>query len=580
MPVMESSILTVLRERASLKPNNTAFTFIDYERDWLGVAESLTWSQLYRRVQNVAAQLSVRGSIGDRAVILAPQGLDYIAAFFGAMQAGRIAVPLSLPTGGAHDERVISVLRDASPAAILTTSFGVGDVSEYAKPQSGESAPSVIEVDLLGEEARKESNAWGDRPSVAYLQYTSGSTRQPAGVMISHKNLRTNIKQIVSDYFVEYGKVAPPDTTIVSWLPFYHDMGLIVGTCIPILAGLRAVLTSPTSFLQRPARWMQLLASNGKAWSAAPNFAFDLAARKTSDDDMAGLDLGDVLHILNGSERVQPATVKQFAERFARFNLQPKVVRPSYGLAESTVYVVTPRPGDPSKLVHFDAEKLSVGQAERCAGSDGTPLFSYGVPESPTVRIVDRETLTECPAGTVGEIWVHGANVAMGYWQNPQLTERTFGATLVAAPAGTPEEAWLRTGDLGFFFDGELFIVGRDKDLLVVYGRNHYPDDIEATIQEITGGRTAAIAVPDGRTEKLVAIVELKKRGDSHEEVMDRLGIVKREVTSAISRSHGLHVADLVLVAPGSLPITTSGKVRRAACVEQYRNRQFTRIDH
>jgi fatty acid CoA ligase FadD28 len=580
MPVMESSILTVLRERASLKPNNTAFTFIDYERDWLGVAESLTWSQLYRRVQNVAAQLSVRGSIGDRAVILAPQGLDYIAAFFGAMQAGRIAVPLSLPTGGAHDERVISVLRDATPAAILTTSFAVGDVSEYAKPQSGESAPSVIEVDLLGEEARKESNAWGDRPSVAYLQYTSGSTRQPAGVMISHKNLRTNIKQIVSDYFVEYGKVAPPDTTIVSWLPFYHDMGLIVGTCIPILAGLRAVLTSPTSFLQRPARWMQLLASNGRAWSAAPNFAFDLAARKTSDDDMAGLDLGDVLHILNGSERVQPATVKQFAERFARFNLQPKVVRPSYGLAESTVYVVTPRPGDPSKLVHFDAEKLSVGQAERCAGSDGTPLFSYGVPESPTVRIVDRETLTECPAGTVGEIWVHGANVAMGYWQNPQLTERTFGATLVAAPAGTPEEAWLRTGDLGFFFDGELFIVGRDKDLLVVYGRNHYPDDIEATIQEITGGRTAAIAVPDGRTEKLVAIVELKKRGDSHEEVMDRLGIVKREVTSAISRSHGLHVADLVLVAPGSLPITTSGKVRRAACVEQYRNRQFTRIDH
>jgi fatty acid CoA ligase FadD28 len=580
MPVMESSILTVLRERASLKPNNTAFTFIDYERDWLGVAQSLTWSQLYRRVQNVAAQLSVRGSIGDRAVILAPQGLDYIAAFFGAMQAGRIAVPLSLPTGGAHDERVISVLRDATPAAILTTSFAVGDVSEYAKPQSGESAPSVIEVDLLGEEARKESNAWGDRPSVAYLQYTSGSTRQPAGVMISHKNLRTNIKQIVSDYFVEYGKVAPPDTTIVSWLPFYHDMGLIVGTCIPILAGLRAVLTSPTSFLQRPARWMQLLASNGKAWSAAPNFAFDLAARKTSDDDMAGLDLGDVLHILNGSERVQPATVKQFAERFARFNLQPKVVRPSYGLAESTVYVVTPGPGDPSKLVHFDAEKLSVGQAERCAGSDGTPLFSYGVPESPTVRIVDRETLTECPAGTVGEIWVHGANVAMGYWQNPQLTERTFGATLVAAPAGTPEEAWLRTGDLGFFFDGELFIVGRDKDLLVVYGRNHYPDDIEATIQEITGGRTAAIAVPDGRTEKLVAIVELKKRGDSHEEVMDRLGIVKREVTSAISRSHGLHVADLVLVAPGSLPITTSGKVRRAACVEQYRNRQFTRIDH
>jgi long-chain fatty acid adenylyltransferase FadD28 len=579
MPVIESSILTVLRERASLKPNNTAFTFIDYDQDWLGVAQSLTWSQLYRRVLNVAGQLSACASTGDRAVILAPQGLDYIAAFFGAMQAGLIAVPLSLPTSGAHDYRVFSVLRDASPAVILTTSSVVGDVSEYAKPQSGESAPSVVEVDLLDDKARKESNAGGDRPSVAYLQYTSGSTRRPAGVMISHKNLRTNIKQLISDYFVDYGKVAPPDTTIVSWLPFYHDMGLIVGICIPVLAGLRSVLTSPTSFLERPARWIQLLASNGKAWSAAPNFAFDLAARKTSDDDMAGLDLGDVVHILNGSERVQPATLKRFAERFARFNLHPKVVRPSYGLAESTVYVATPRPGDPPKLVHFESEELSAGRAKRCASGDGTPLVSYGVPDSPAVRIVDRETQTECPAGTVGEIWVHGTNVAKGYWQNPQLTERTFGARLVAAPAGTPEEPWLRTGDLGFFFDGELFIVGRDKDLLVVYGRNHYPDDIEATIQEITGGRTAAIAVPDGRTEKLVAIVELKKRGDSPEEVMDRLGIVKREVTSAISRSHGVSVADLVLVAPGSLPITTSGKVRRAACVEQYRNRQFTRLD-
>jgi acyl-CoA synthetase (AMP-forming)/AMP-acid ligase II len=195
------------------------------------------------------------------------------------------------------------------------------------------------------------------------------------------------------------------------------------------------------------------------------------------------------------------------------------------------------------------------------------------------VRIVDRETGTECPAETVGEIWVHGANVAMGYWQNPQQTERTFAARLVPESPGTPEEPWLRTGDLGFFCDGELFIVGRDKDLLVVYGRNHYPDDIEATIQEITGGRAAAIAVPDGRTEKLVAIVELKKRGDSPEEIMDRLRIVKREVTAAISRSHGLSVADLVLVAPGSLPSTTSGKIRRSACVEQYRNRQFTRLD-
>jgi fatty acid CoA ligase FadD28 len=578
MPVTESSILTVLRERASLKPNNTAFTFIDYQQDWLGVAESLTWSQLYRRVLNVAAELKVCGSVGDRAVILAPQGLDYIAAFLGAMQAGLIPVPLSMPTGRAHDDRASSVLCDASPAIILTTSSVVGDVSEYAKPQSGESAPSIVEVDLLPDNQKSGPNAQGDRPSVAYLQYTSGSTRQPAGVMISHKNLRVNMKQLISHYFVEYGKVAPPDATVVSWLPFYHDMGLVLGVCLPILAGLHAVLTSPASFVQRPARWMHLLASNRKAWSAAPNFAFDLAVRKTSDDDMAGLDLGDVLHLLNGSERVQPATLERFAERFSRFNLHPDVLRPSYGLAEATLYVATRRPGEPPKLVHFETEKLSAGHAERCTGDGGTPLVSYGVPESPPVRIVDPETGIECAAETVGEIWVHGANVAMGYWQRPQQTERTFNARLLAAPPATSGEPWLRTGDLGFFFEGELFIVGREKDLLVIYGRNHYPDDIEATIQEITGGRVAAIAFPDGRTEKLVAIAELKKRGDS-EDVMDRLRMVKREVTSAISRSHGLAVADLVLVAPGSLPITTSGKVRRSTCAEQYRNRQFTRLD-
>jgi long-chain fatty acid adenylyltransferase FadD28 len=580
MQVTESSILTVLRERASLKPNSTAFTFIDYQQDWLGVTESITWSQLYRRVLNVAGQLAVCGSAGDRAVILAPQGLDYIAAFLGAMQAGLIPVPLPVPQKAAHDDRIVSVLRDASPAVILTTSPAAGEVSEYAKPRSGESTPSVVEVDLLDENARNGSNAGGDRrSSIAYLQYTSGSTRQPAGVMISHKNLRVNIKQLISNHMVEYGNVAPPDTTVVSWLPFFHDFGLVMGICLPILAGLPAVLTSPISFAERPARWMQLLASNSKAWSPAPNFAFDLAARKTTDDDMAGLDLGDVRHIMNGSERVQPATLKRFAERFARFNLHSEVLRPSYGLAEATLWVATRRPGDPPKLLHFESEKLSTGQAKRCASGDGIPLVSYGVQESPMVRIVDPETGTECPEGTVGEIWVHGVNVALGYWQKPQQTERTFKATIVGAPAGTPEEPWLRTGDLGFFFDGELFIVGREKDLLVIYGRNHYPDDIEATIQEITRGRVAAIAVPDGHTEKLVAIVELKKRGESPEEVMDKLGTVKREVTSAISRSHGLRVADLVLVAPGSLPITTSGKVRRAACVEQYRNRQFARLD-
>jgi len=570
----------VLRERASLQPNDTAFTFIDYERDWNGIAESLTWSQLYRRTLNAARELKLCGSTGDRAVILAPQGLDYIVAFLGALQAGQIAVPLSVPLGGVSDERVSSVLRDASPTVVLTTSPVAGTVAEYVKSQSGESVPSVVEVDLLdldaptGFGARRENH-----PGTAYLQYTSGSTRQPAGVMISHRNLLANFEQIMSDYFVEFGSVVPPDLTIVSWLPFYHDMGLYLGICGPILTGCRAVLTSPVAFLQRPARWMQLLASNSHAYSAAPNFAFELSVRKTSDDDMAGLDLSDVLFITTGSERVHPATLRRFTQRFARFNFPDTAIRPSYGLAEATVYTATRAGAQPPAIVRFESEKLTAGNAERCESGGGTPLVSYGVPRSPMIRIVDPETRIECPAGTVGEIWVHGDNVAMGYWRKPHETETTFGGRLVAPSAGTPEGPWLRTGDSGFFFDDELFVIGRIKDLLIMYGRNHSPDDIEATIQEITRGRCAAIAVPDSHTEKLVVIIEVKKRGESHEEAADKLTVVKREVTSAISNSHGLSVADLVLVPLGSIPITTSGKVRRAACAEQYRHGQFARLD-
>jgi long-chain fatty acid adenylyltransferase FadD28 len=580
MPVVGTSILDLMCERASLQPDDTAFTFIDYEQDWAGVAESLTWSQLYRRTLNVARELRHCGSTGDRAVILAPQGFDYIVAFFGALQAGQIAVPLSVPLGGVSDERVSSVLRDALPSVILTTSPVAGTVAEYLKSQSGASAPSVVEVDLLDLDAPTGSGASCEKhPSTAYLQYTSGSTRQPAGVMMSHRNLMANFEQLTSDYFADYGKLPPPGTTIVSWLPFYHDMGLYLGMCGPVLTGLPAVLTSPVAFLQRPARWMQLLASNSHAYSAAPNFAFELAVRKTSDEDMAGLDLSDVLLIVTGSERVHPATLRRFTQRFARFNLREEVIRPSYGLAEATVYVATRAAAQPPAIVRFDSEKLTAGKAERCESGSGTPLISYGMPQSPMIRIVDPETGIECPARTVGEIWVHGENVATGYWRKPHETESTFGGRLVAPSAGTPEGPWLRTGDLGFVFDDELFIIGRIKDLLIVYGRNHSPDDIEATVQEITRGRCAAIAVPDGQTEKLVVIIEVKKRGESHEEAADKLTVIKRDVTSTISNSHGLGVADLVVVAPGSIPITTSGKVRRAACVEQYRHGQFARVD-
>ena len=579
VPLSYTSIPAALHEQVRRQPDAPAYTFIDYELDPAGDPETLTWSQVQQRAQVVAAELASCGSPGDRVAICAPHGLDYIVGFLGALAAGFITVPMSVPQFGAHDERVAATLRDCWPVAILTASAVVNDVVECARTLPG-SPPAVIEIDALDLDTPPTFRSTGTpHTKTALLQYTSGSTRQPRGVVVTHKNVIANLEQVISDYFEDIGGVPPSDLTLVSWLPFYHDMGLLLGLTAPIVLGLHTALTSPIAFLQKPARWMQMLASNTRPFSAAPNFAFELAVRRTSDEDMAGLDLGHVQVILSGSERIHAATLRRFTERFSRYNLPDNALRPSYGLAESTVYVSSSAPWGPPATVRFDYEKLSTGHAQPCGSEGGSELVSLGPPRACTVRIVDPETCVENPAGRVGEIWVHGDNVADGYWRNPQLSERTFGGRLVDPSPGTPQESWLRTGDLGVMSDGELFIIGRIKDLLIVDGRNHYPDDIEATIQEITGGRVAAISVPNDRSEQLVAIIELKKRGNSDDEALNRLHTVKRQVTTAISMSHGLRPADLVLVPPGSIPITTSGKVRRSACAERYRQNEFTRLD-
>jgi long-chain fatty acid adenylase/transferase FadD26 len=577
--VSESTIPALLLKRATEQPDATAYTYLDYSLDPAGYPEALTWSQVHRRSLAVAAELRHCGTSGDRVAILAPQGLEYIVAFLGALQAGFIAVPLSVPQFGIHDERVSSALHDSAPVALLTTSAVVGDVTKYARSQNGRPAPEVIEVDLLDFAPSPVLETLDDsRPGAAYLQYTSGSTRTPAGVIVSHANVITNLEQAMDDYF-EGSATAPEGATAVSWLPFYHDMGLILGVCGPLVAGRSAVLLSPLSFLMRPACWMQLLATNERAFSAAPNFAFELAVRRTSDADMAGLDLGNVLGIVSGSERIHAATIKRFTERFSKFNLKGSVIRPSYGLAEATLYVATPEPGTAPRTARFAYDEPSAGHATRSTGNEGgTDLVSYGAPRASIVRIVDPETGRENPEGAIGEIWVSGDNVALGYWRKPEHSADVFGATITAPSAGTPAGPWLRTGDLGAMSEDELFIIGRIKDLLIVDGRNHYPDDIEATIQEITGGRVAAISVPDDTTENLVAIVELKDRG-SADEHRNQLSSVKREVTSAISRSHSVRVSDLVVVSPGSIPITTSGKIRRSACIDLYCQDAFRRLD-
>ncbi|SPM37632.1 Acyl-CoA synthetase (AMP-forming)/AMP-acid ligase II [Mycobacterium rhizamassiliense] len=576
MSAIESSIPAVLAENAVRRPDETAYTFIDYDVDPAGFAESVTWSQLQRRVSTVAEELRRTGTTGDRVAILGPQSLEYLIGFFGALQAGFIAVPLSVPQLGAHDSRVESALADCTPAAIMTTSAAVDGVVKYAEMQGTSAAPAVIEIDSL------DFYSTGDfkpvdysHPKEAYLQYTSGSTGQPAGVIITHENVIANCHDLENGLF----DISGPPESLVSWLPFYHDMGLIQGICFPAVWGRPSVLTSPLAFLIEPARWMKLLAANPRPFSGGPNFAFDLAVRRISDDDMAGLDLGQVVGLANGSERVQPASIARFMERFAKFNLPETAVRPSYGLAEATLYVASAKTGQAPGSARFQYDQLSGGHAKQCTEEQGgSELTSYGALKSPLVRIVDPETKTETPSGVIGEIWANGKNIGAGYWRNPERTKATFGARLANPSEGTPEGGWLRTGDLGFMSDGELFIMGRLKDLLIVDGRNHYPDDIELTVTQITKGRVAAISVANDTTEQLVAIAEVKSKG-SDEDALQKLRSIKRDVTAAISNAHGVRISDLVLVAPGSLPLTTSGKVRRSTCIESYRREEFERLD-
>lgn len=578
-----TSLPSLLHERVRTDPDVLAYTFVNFDIDPAGFPETLTWRQAHRRALSVADELVRYGRPGDRAAILAPEGLDYISAFLGALEAGFIAVPLPVPQFRVHDERVSSALRDSTASVILTTSSVVDEVSKYARAQGG--SITIIEVDLLDVRSQCDVDA-GERhlPSAAYLQYTSGSTRTPAGVIVSHQNMIANLGQAAVVYFEDYGSAPPPGLRLVSWLPFHHDMGLFFTVFTPMYAGTPVTFTQPVSFLQRPARWLQLLAQYPQSYSCAPNFAFELAARRTSDKDMEGLDLGGVLAIINGAERVHASTIARFCERFARYNLKSTAIQPSYGLAEATLCVAAPKMGTPVKTVRFDYAELAKGVAQPCGtAAGGTDLVSYGPgrtgPGMCFVRIVNPDSGIETAPGIIGEIWVHGQNVAMGYWQKPGESHHAFGARIVDPIPGTPEGSWLRTGDVGAVVDGELFVMGRLKDMLIVDGRNHYPDDIETTVREITGARVAAISVPDENTERLVVIAELAEQASADGMQAEKFRSIKRKILAAISTAHGLRAADLALVPTGAIPLTTSGKVRRSLCVQRYRDNEFTRLD-
>jgi fatty acid CoA ligase FadD32 len=562
-----------VRDLARTAPGRTGYTFVDYLADPRGRDLGLTWAEVDERAQAVAAALRARVLAGDRVAVLAPQGLDYVVAMLGAFYARAVAVPLFTPDLPGHGDRLVRILADAGPACVLTTEAAAAPVTALLREQGHPG--DVICVDRVPAAGWPEEEAGA--ADVAYLQYTSGSTRAPAGVMITHGCLAANAAQIAQVLEVE-----PDRATALSWLPLFHDMGFVLTVAMPIACRATAVFTDPVHFLMRPARWLQLASGRPEVFTAGPNFAYDYCAARIGADERAGLDLSGVRAFLNGAEPVRPATLRRFFAAFAGCGLAAEALTPAYGLAEATVYVASGDTRRPPRVVALDRAALQRGEAavrseapldEAGDEAGAVAVTSCGVPPAGLhLAIVDPRTAAECLPGRVGEIWVNGPNVAPGYFRQPP--GETFGATLATSP-GRPAGGWLRTGDTGVIHGGELLVTGRLKDLIIIDGRNHYPQDVEATTQNahpaIRRDRVAAFATLDAGGERLVVIAERARQAPPDTDP----AAVARAVRAAVSTRHGVGLHDFQLVEPGEVPRTSSGKIARSACRERYLDGAF-----
>jgi long chain fatty acid CoA FadD26 len=557
-----------VRHWAETTPDRRAFTFVEHPAPGSrGVHRTLTWRRLEARVRALAARLAQEAGPGERVALLCPQGTDYITGFLAALTAGLVAVPLYPPGLPGHGDRLVAVMADARPAAVLTTSRILAEVTDFCE----RAEVPVVAADQVADATAQDWRAPEPDPeATAYLQYTSGSTRTPAGVEITHANVVANAHQALSAYCSHTHPV-----TCVGWLPLYHDMGLVLSVAAPVARGLLSVLMDPAAFLHEPARWLRLLTAHPRAVSAAPNFAYDYCASTVTDAQKADLRLDGVTALINGSEPVRPSTADRFHAAFAAQGLDADVHCPSYGLAEATVFVSAARPGEPLARFALDRDALAAGKALPARPDDprAVLLAGCGTPAGQRVRIVDPVSRAVLSEGEVGEIWVRGPNVGRGYWNNEPQSRRVFGAAL----AGDTPGGWLRTGDLGTVLDGRLIVTGRLKDLIVVDGRNHYPQDVEATVQDthpaVRRDRLAAFGVPGGAGERVVVVAEHARTTSLAE--IDLPGLV-RAVRSAVSARHGLRLADVVLVAPGTVPRTSSGKVSRALTRTRYLEGAYT----
>jgi long-chain fatty acid adenylase/transferase FadD26 len=598
------SLPEILRLRGERQPDRVAYVFLHNGESEEAV---LTYGALDRAARARAAVLTAAGLGGGSAVLMYPSGLEFVRTLLGCMYAGVVGAPVQVPSRTRGLERVRRIADDAGTSVVLTTTAVKEEFEQRFAGRPELAGLTLIDTEPIGEEpagAWPEPAGRGPRPrDIALLQYTSGSTGSPKGVMVSHANFLGNAAETEALW------PSRPDGTFVSWLPLFHDMGLLFGVILPLWAGIPSYLMTPAAFVRRPARWLEAIAKFGGTHAAAPSFAYDLCVRAAAGGDVvpAALDLSTWRVAVNGAEPVRWHTIRAFTETFAPSGFAARAMCPGYGLAENTLKATGSPPDRPPAVLRLSAAALArdlvvPADAGDAAADDADvrPLVGCGVPAGTTrLRIVDPVTRRACPPDRIGEVWIGGPCVAAGYRGRPAESEETFRARMdgtaqtartgETAPPQTGETArmdgtaqtrdrekrgdtrgYLRTGDLGFVHDGELYVTGRLKDVVVRKGRNYYPQDIELSAEEadplLRPNCAAAFAVDDGETERLVVAVEVDGA------VLRTTGAetLRGRVRDRVWDGQRLRVDDVVLIRRGTLPRTSSGKVQRRACRDQY----------
>ncbi|MFN5954122.1 MAG: fatty acyl-AMP ligase [Dolichospermum sp.] len=551
------NLISILNERANQTPNQLAYIFLKNRENQ---EQNITYQQLSQHSKNIAIKLQSLIPEGSRALLLYPQGLEFINAFLGCLYAGIIAVPAYPPKRNQKMSRLAAIIKDAEPQIILTTSSMLETIKEKLTDIVDSSAVQWLATDNLNNEEELSyifPNISSD--SLAFLQYTSGSTGTPKGVMISHGNIIHNSASIQKAFELTEKSVS------VTWLPSFHDMGLIDGIIQPLYTGFLGVILPPESFLQRPILWLQAITKYRATHSGGPNLGYELCVEKIAAEEQKNLDLSSWVSAYSGAEPIRRRTLENFITKFQSSGFQSQYFYPCYGMAEATLMITGGNIEDEPVYLNVQSELLEnkivlkadveKDNYQQMVGCGHTWLDTE-------IRIVDPETCTQCADNQVGEIWVSGSSVAQGYWHQPEKTIETFQAKLV----DMGERNFLRTGDLGFIQNGELFITGRMKDVIIIWGRNHYPQDIEYSVQQSHKALSldcgAAFTVEVNHQEKLVIVQEVERT------YLRKLAVdeIVSAIRETVALNHGLQVYAILLIKPASIPKTSSGKIQRHAC--------------